>query len=113
MLPKLKKSWIEALRSGKYQQGPGRLRACHGEAFCCLGVLHDIKSGGKWDKSLGVYYLSGTKHCSILPGNVYGLPDCLQGKLVGMNDQGTPFPEIADWIETNVPEDNHGPENWK
>lgn len=33
--------WIEALRSGKYMQGKGRLRSFYDE-FCCLGVLCNL-----------------------------------------------------------------------
>jgi hypothetical protein len=37
-MPKAKKAkWLEALRTGKYQQGHGRLKS--GEGYCCLGVL--------------------------------------------------------------------------
>lgn len=32
--------WVKALRSGKYEQGTGRLRG--DEGFCCLGVLCDL-----------------------------------------------------------------------
>ncbi len=36
--------WIAALRSGKYEQGKGKLkRTCNGEtSYCCLGVLCEI-----------------------------------------------------------------------
>lgn len=42
--PEVKTRWVEALRSGEYQQVTGNLRV-HGEAgdrFCCLGVLCDL-----------------------------------------------------------------------
>lgn len=32
--------WLDALRSGEYQQGEGHLRA--GDKFCCLGVACDL-----------------------------------------------------------------------
>lgn len=34
---KIKEDWLSALRSGKYQQGSGKLR-CN-NYYCCLGVL--------------------------------------------------------------------------
>ena len=39
------KRWVKALRSGKYQQAEAELVTHneYGEAFCCLGVLCDIK----------------------------------------------------------------------
>lgn len=39
--PEVKTLWIEALRSGKYQQGIGALQNEEGK-FCCLGVLCDL-----------------------------------------------------------------------
>lgn len=40
MNSKVKEAWVNALRSGKYEQGSERLRGVDG--FCCLGVLCDI-----------------------------------------------------------------------
>jgi hypothetical protein len=40
MNPAIKAQWVEALRSGEYEQGKYRLR--NGDKFCCLGVLCDI-----------------------------------------------------------------------
>ncbi|HWG97181.1 MAG TPA: hypothetical protein VN647_08875 [Nitrospira sp.] len=34
------KAWVRALRSGKYQQGKGRLRK--GDSYCCLGVACEL-----------------------------------------------------------------------
>jgi hypothetical protein len=34
------KKWIEALRSGDYEQGKGQLK--FGDKYCCLGVLCEI-----------------------------------------------------------------------
>lgn len=45
MNPEVKTLWLEALRSGRYQQGRGRLRTVDmvGEnRYCCLGVLCDL-----------------------------------------------------------------------
>lgn len=38
--PEIKTKWLEALRSGDYEQGRSQLRT--GDNFCCLGVLTDI-----------------------------------------------------------------------
>lgn len=40
MKPEIKKRWIEALRSGKYNQGKGYL--CKDDSYCCLGVLCEL-----------------------------------------------------------------------
>lgn len=37
----IKQRWIDALRSGQYQQGTGCLRDAQ-DRFCCLGVLCDL-----------------------------------------------------------------------
>ena len=41
MKPRIKKLWIEALRSGEYQQAQGALRTADNK-FCCLGVLCNL-----------------------------------------------------------------------
>ena len=42
MNPQVKEKWIDALRSGKYEQGSEKLRGVNG--YCCLGVLCDLYS---------------------------------------------------------------------
>jgi len=42
MNTEVKKKWIDALRSGKYDQGSEKLRSVTG--YCCLGVLCDLYS---------------------------------------------------------------------
>ena len=39
-LTPVQRQWVEALRSGKYQQAKGSLR--RGDAMCCLGVACDL-----------------------------------------------------------------------
>lgn len=41
-----KTKWLEALRSGKYEQAHRFLRV--GNAFCCLGVACEISGRGHW-----------------------------------------------------------------
>lgn len=40
MNPEVKQKWIDALRSGNYEQGSEKLRSVSG--YCCLGVLCDL-----------------------------------------------------------------------
>ncbi len=40
MNSKIKEAWVNALRSGEYNQGSEKLRGANG--YCCLGVLCDI-----------------------------------------------------------------------
>ena len=43
MKPEIKQRWIEALRSGAYQQTQGQLRSAQQpDCYCCLGVLTDL-----------------------------------------------------------------------
>lgn len=66
----IKARWIEALRSGEYEQGTGQLKAVSpsGQAsYCCLGVLCDVmaKDGfGAWDHDVFIV----TNDTNIKPG---------------------------------------------
>ena len=40
MKPEIKTKWVEALRSGEYQQGKYKL--IENEKYCCLGVLSNL-----------------------------------------------------------------------
>ena len=42
MNTEIKQKWVNALRSGKYEQGEGKLYS--GQGYCCLGVLCDLYS---------------------------------------------------------------------
>lgn len=42
MNPEIKQKWVNALRSGEYEQGDGKLYS--GKGYCCLGVLCDLYS---------------------------------------------------------------------
>ena len=49
MKEEVAKAWVEALRSGRYQQGHNSLKNVTG--FCCLGVLCDISGLGQWERA--------------------------------------------------------------
>lgn len=104
MNKEIKQKWLEALRSGRYEQGTGRLRSNHGK-YCCLGVLEDVvqpegwlRTGGCWknrDKCSG--FIS---HATLYESNI---PPKVAYYLMSMNDDsGKTFSEIADWIEANL-----------
>lgn len=107
----LVRKWIEALRSGKYQQGTMSLRSEFG--YCCLVVLEDINrenSGFDWCQRYeehGYYFISDEKDiltkltASLLPKYIY------QRELIHMNDtDGYSFDKIADYIENQVTTNN-------
>ena|SRR6185312_5054794 len=115
----LKQKWIDALRSGQYEQGNGQLRT-QDDKFCCLGVLCDIINPHGWG-----HYNDGTfedkdwgfgpdfAFSDYLPDDLretVGISSALQTELAARNDGGPnsatgdkyerqTFAEIADVIE--------------
>ena len=128
MNEEIKKKWIEALRSGKYEQGRGWLKTQDNitktEQFCCLGVLCDLHqqvTKTSWDiphlvgKESSIWSHSYMGLDSFLPSSVQtwaevtaSNPTVLNpvtedySSLVYLNDMGTTFSEIADIIEKNL-----------
>lgn len=120
----LKASWIAALRSGEYPQTQGRLRQWVDKdepSFCCLGVLCEVHPNIEWRSEHGSYVAdesladSQFKFMSLSLGNVgirLGLDKHFEANngatmdaesiLMGRNDRGETFDEIADWIEENL-----------
>jgi hypothetical protein len=99
---KLKKRWIEALRSGRYKKGKGFLKTVSKSGrttHCCLGVLCDITKTkhGTEDGYLPHDLADSTK-----------LYDYKQTELIERNDGGSEFKRawsfnrIADYIERNL-----------
>jgi hypothetical protein len=114
---RVKTLWLQALRSGKYQQTTKCLHR-EGKGFCCLGVLCDIhrkETGGEWE-SFGPSGQRMYKHgydflpvavrewagiethrpCVTVPGQ------CLPVYLDHLNDQCKTFAYIADRIEESL-----------
>lgn len=106
--------WVEALRSGDFDQATGSLRDV--DSFCCLGVACELyrreAKKGRWkeDPEIGTRYFhdeSGDFADDVLPVLVQrwlGLR-CNDGAYSGgehslaeLNDNGHPFDYIADVI---------------
>lgn len=108
-LPKVfKGKLLEALRSGIYKKCNGQLRrrakgfnsSNQPYEFCVLGVIADI-AGATFKNEGGGGTLgdvTGGKIPVALKRNTGGL----QSKLYCMNDAGTSFDKIADWIEKTL-----------
>jgi len=112
----VKSLWLEALRSGKYEQGVHTLNS-HGK-FCCLGVLCEIAiDSGVVDKqetdSYVIYdgYAINLPSASVivwadLPGKVPDPEVTVDGNLINLttiNDSGDyNFNQIADIIEEQL-----------
>ncbi len=105
----LQTKWIEALSSGKYKQGIGKLKVEEKgeEKFCCLGVLCDLKNLG-WAESISTKKVfstlghGGYQNTSFLPGTLrdeIGLTYHQTDALMNMNDKGASFEEISKEIE--------------
>lgn len=120
MDPQIKAQWVAALRSGEYKQGAGQLHAPATNSYCCLGVLCDlaVKAGlditvtTASDRDLTYYNDDGyelpdsVKDWAGLEENLpevdmMGL-DCEVLTVAALNDDGTPFGEIADIIERDL-----------
>lgn len=111
----VKAKWLDALRSGRYEQGFNRLRT--GDKYCVLGVLEDV-CGTKWTESnesnyKGIirYYPEGhpaqidlTEKTILASGLLFGDPKVGEDDtLMGLNDiKRLNFKEIADRIEAEL-----------
>lgn len=120
MNPDVKTEWIRALRGNNYVQGTGALRYVESlrERWCCLGLLCDlaVKAGVIDDpvfEDAGSIYRYGEGNRSSYPPNevmewagietveayYYTSGELNLVSLVGLNDHGFTFSEIADTIE--------------
>lgn len=117
----VKKLWLEALRSGEYQQGKSCLHAKteKGDEFCCLGVLCDLYAKKKklqwgdertdvWAKQNYVTFLGATVMPPVKVMKWAGL-HLIQVRynddpitISDLNDDGIPFSTIADLIEEQL-----------
>lgn len=108
------KQWLDALRSGKYQQGANCLRKAvdgHDE-YCCMGVLVDVIYPDGWKEygEVGVYSVNGMAGYPpkyFLQGvlQAYCVHDSkaiqLRTALSNMNDwENLTFDQIADELES-------------
>lgn len=126
MNQEIKKVWLDALRSGQYSQGNGKLY--DGESFCCLGVLCDLHSKitgeGQWtvNDDINRYYYKPAHpeswSCSeVLPREVvqwaglnngnpsvgeYSCGNRTYGSIAELNDYGYTFKSLADIIEEKL-----------
>ena len=115
MNKEVKKVWIDALRSGKYQQGHTRLRieGWKGgqDQFCCLGVLCDLATNAgvfEWEKIDREYYaiesLSLPPKAVVQWAGMEVSDPILNGQRVSaLNDNvGLNFNQIATLIEEGL-----------
>lgn len=99
---RIKRRWINALRSGKYEQGRRQLAVSgmdNNTLYCCLGVLCELAVESKviaaYDPEHGSLPDAVSEWANIEQFGNYG------GKrtLAGYNDSGRSFKQIANIIE--------------
>lgn len=119
MNKELKQKWIDALRSGRYQQGRAVLRqeTPSGIYHCCLGVLADVsdhpraktimESGYTCLPTAVSYEFDINTPFTQIGEDVFSFETFLMrandadpSSEIYMN-----FNQIADWIEENIPVD--------
>ena len=106
MNKRIKKIWLKALRSGKYEQGAGTLKQIDQEGrprYCCLGVLQE-SIGCKI--SMDRYFEYRESKLTMLSDymrNKVGLSKKHALELAIYNDDKVwSFKKIADWVEKNL-----------
>lgn len=106
MNPEFKQPWIDALRSGKYEQGRNAL--CKDNKFCCLGVLCEINIEKlnikvEVDQHLEKSYDMDRTALPRKVSDEINIDNTAVLALIDMNDiKNKSFEEIADWIEENL-----------
>ena len=109
----LKQKWVDALRSGNYEQTTRQLRGSE-DKFCCLGVLANIVDPDAWELRGNTWLWNGS--AMVLPritrkelgfveyqdhrSDEYRALE--QGYYSAMNDAGKSFSDLADEIEQNL-----------
>jgi hypothetical protein len=124
-----KQAWIDALRSGEFNQCTGALGKVNPEGginYCCLGVLatlagagHQVVDVDEGNDILVFEFENGSEDSGVIPvscrstivadldlerttAGESGTEDDLMRTLSSKNDRGATFAEIADYLE-NLP----------
>lgn len=95
------KTWVKALRSGKFKQGIGFLYDDVEDSYCCLGVAARVCLRKTPNQILEI----GNKYFDLLSPNV--MDRDTQDQFANMNDGSDKqsrksFKQIATWIENNL-----------
>lgn len=110
MTQEQKEKWLVALRSGERRQTTGWLHRKSIDGYCCLGVLADAM---ELKREEGVSFVHITnENTRFLHPKGEGKMSCdltsdilpieVQNVLIGMNDNGVNFIDIANYIDTQV-----------
>ena len=121
MLKEAKDTWLEALRSGEYEQGTHHLRdeySTDGTQYCCLGVLLACTDHEVYSSDFEHHCMNDEDQLSAYALDYFQLEEDDQQRLIRMNDgpsgadnygrkfaleeRAYTFEEIADYIEKNL-----------
>lgn len=109
MSPELKTQWLQALRSGNYEQGTAYLaNYSQGKTkFCCLGVLCEVAGVQRIkNEDKKVFEYGNLRAHSLFYWDLlshFGLTEEQQKHLAKLNDGVRHnFPQIADYIERHI-----------
>jgi hypothetical protein len=132
---RIKQRWIDALLSGEYSQGAGRLYDQEENSFCCLGVLCDLyikdhSESMSWsfgpplvdEEAINAAegYLpgevidwAGLQSSASDDGDLFVYQDNgTEIELTELNDTGASFRKIARYIKSSIdPEEEEESEN--
>ena len=95
--------WIEALRSGEYEQTRDILRDEKG--YCCFGVAANLLCPFGWERTpYGWQWIAACNQETLgsITTEKFGVSYRQRVSLKNMNDDGITFDQIADWIELNL-----------
>lgn len=110
--------WLEALESGEYKQTVGTLHNKTDGGFCCLGVAAKVVCNlnpqifgveeDDVDKDLSgeVYLHEGDADDYNLVKSYLGLNSNQYNCVIEMNDSGSTFKDIADYIREEIKKGN-------
>ncbi len=100
--PVFKVQWLEALRSGKYEQATMNLVGHSKTTLCCIGVGFSVNNPAIDMDDYADRHGEDNDQTDEAAADI-GLDKPACKHLVGMNDDyGKSFAEIADWIDANL-----------
>ena len=103
MDPEAKRIWVEALRSGEYNQVEGALFSANANGYCCLGLKCKLDGNLIHRKASGWYVDKTVKLNSANYNSGYinrdTIPQIVQDVLAQYNDEGKSFNWIAAYID--------------
>ena len=109
MNQEIKTKWVNALRSGDYEQGQGALRNFDGQ-YCCLGVLCDLYDKHRMEEfgaesSWAVDTVSLNEYISVLGDrSEVGVPPNAVVDWAGLSDNN---PDILVDLEDEIGEEKY------